>query len=48
MAVNVEEDGAVELLVDDMGLEDLVVEGLGCPLGGRHFGLRLCGTVLLV
>lgn len=24
-----------------MGLEDLVVEGLGCPLGGRHFGL-LC------
>jgi hypothetical protein len=37
MAVNVKEDGAIELLVDDMVLEDLIVESLGCPLGGRHF-----------
>ena len=29
VAVNVEENGTVELLVDDMGLEDLVVEGAG-------------------
>lgn len=36
MAVNVQEDGAVELLVDDVGLEDLVVEGLGSPFGGGH------------
>ena len=41
MAVDVEQDGAVELLVDDVGLEDLVVERLRCPLGGRHFG---CAT----
>lgn len=41
VAVDIKEDGAVELLIDDMGLKDLVVEGLGCPLGGRHFGL-LC------
>ena len=39
VAVNVQEDGAVELLVDDVGLEDLVVEGLGRPLGNRHFGV---------
>lgn len=36
VAVDVEEDSAVKLLVNDMGLEDLVVEGLGCPLGDRH------------
>ena len=41
MAVNIQEDGAVELLVDDVGLEDLVIERLRGPLGGRHFG---CAT----
>ena len=29
VAVNVEENGTVELLVDDMGLEDLIVKGAG-------------------
>jgi hypothetical protein len=36
MAVDVEKDGAVELLVDNVGLKDLIVEGLGCPLGDWH------------
>lgn len=41
VAVDVEEDGAVKLLVNDVGLEDLIVERLRCSLGGRHFG---CAT----
>lgn len=32
VAVNVEENGTVKLLVDDMGLEDLVVKGTGGTL----------------
>ena len=37
---NIEQDRAIELLVDNMGLEDLVVEGLWRFLGNRH-----CATV---
>lgn len=33
---NVQQDCAVELLVDDMGLEDLVVESLRGSFGNRH------------
>ena len=33
---NIQQDGAIELLVDDMGLEDLVVEGLWRSLGNGH------------
>lgn len=44
VAVDIEEDSAVESLVDNVGLEDLVVERLRCALGGRHFGCELCNT----
>lgn len=37
---NIQQDGAVKLLVDNMGLEDLVVESLWRFLGNGH-----CATV---
>lgn len=42
MAVNVQQDGAIELLVDDVVLEDLVVKGLGGAFGDRHLGRVVC------
>lgn len=36
MTVNVQQDCAIELLINNMGLEDLVVEGLGCLFRSRH------------
>lgn len=40
VSVDVEQDGSIELLVDDVGLEDLIVEGLGGALGSWHFDLN--------
>lgn len=37
---NIQQDSAIKLLVDNMGLEDLVVESLWRSLGDRH-----CATV---
>lgn len=37
---NIQQDSTVKLLVDNMGLEDLVVEGLWRYLGNGH-----CATV---
>ena len=37
MTINVQQNGTVELLINNMVLEDLVVEGLGSALGDRHF-----------
>lgn len=33
---NVKQNCAIEPLVDDMVLEDLIVEGLGASFSGRH------------
>jgi hypothetical protein len=33
---NIEQDCAVKLLVDDVGLDDLVVESLRCSFGSGH------------
>ena len=48
VAVDVEQNGAVEILIDNVGLEDLVVECLRRSLGGGHFGCGddvWCGVV---
>lgn len=42
MTVNIQQDGAIELLVDDVVLEDLVVEGLGGAFCDRHLGRGGC------
>jgi hypothetical protein len=36
MAIDVQQNGAIEFLVNNVVLEDLVVEGLGSALGDRH------------
>ena len=40
LLTNIQQDSAVEFLVDNMGLEDLVVESLWRSLGNGH-----CATV---
>ena len=40
MSVNVQQDGAIFLLVDDVVLQDLVIQGLGRLIGARHEGQR--------
>lgn len=42
------EKGAIQLLVDNVGLQHLVVESLGCSLCARHFQLSEMGSVPVV
>lgn len=38
MTVDIEQKSAIFLLIDDVGVEHLVIEGLGLLVGGRHDG----------
>lgn len=40
MSIDVEQDCAIELLIYDVGLEDLVVESLRGTFCARHLGVR--------
>lgn len=42
MAVNVQQDSTVQLLINNVVLKDLVVEGLGSAFGDWHLGC--CGV----
>lgn len=42
VSVDVEQDCAIELLIDDMGLEDLVVECLGGTFYAGHLDCVTC------
>ena len=44
MPVNVQQNCAIELLVDDVVLEDLVVQGLGGSFRAGHLAFMVEGT----
>ena len=49
--VDIQQDSPVKLLVDNMGLKDLVVEGLRGAVGCGHVGslcYRVCALFMLL
>ena len=47
MPVDVEQDCAIELLIHDMGLQDLIVESLRGTFCAGHLAYALCAPLSL-